>query len=307
MSSVVLFRRVSVLTAVFAYLQIALGGLVRVSGSGLGCPDWPLCQGRPYPPANLHSIIEYSHRTVGAITGLLLVATVVGAWLVFRHRRPVVAWLATASLVAYGTEGLLGALVVFGELPSWLVAVHLGMAMIIIGCLIATAVMSMPESAGVVDAGFKRLAIVAAAATYVMLLTGSTVVASAADESCNTWPLCGGGFALDFSGANAFTMLHRGTVLVVSLLLLHVLTKAIRRWSAVGGMRILAMGTLFVLVLQVIVGAASALTDGALANGLHVALGTMVWSGVITTALLTVPRADRQPVRAQLRTERTAV
>ena len=302
-----MFRRVSVLTAVFAYLQIALGGLVRVSGSGLGCPDWPLCQGRPYPPANLHSIIEYSHRTVGAITGLLLVATVVGAWLVFRHRRPVVAWLATASLVAYGTEGLLGALVVFGELPSWLVAVHLGMAMIIIGCLIATAVMSMPESAGVVDAGFKRLAIVAAAATYVMLLTGSTVVASAADESCNTWPLCGGGFALDFSGANAFTMLHRGTVLVVSLLLLHVLTKAIRRWSAVGGMRILAMGTLFVLVLQVIVGAASALTDGALANGLHVALGTMVWSGVITTALLTVPRADRQPVRAQLRTERTAV
>jgi len=307
MTSVGLFRRVSVLTAVFAYLQIALGGLVRVSGSGLGCPDWPLCQGRPYPPANLHSIIEYSHRTVGAITGLLLVATVVGAWLVFRNRRPVVAWLATASLVAYGTEGLLGALVVFGELPSWLVAVHLGMAMIIIGCLIATAVMSMPESPGVVDAGFKRLAIVAAAATYVMLLTGSTVVASAADESCNTWPLCGGGFALDFSGANAFTMLHRGTVLVVSLLLLHVLTKAIRRWSAVGGMRVLAMGTLLVLVLQVIVGAASALTDGALANGLHVALGTLVWSGVITTALLTVPRADRQPVPAQLRTERTAV
>jgi heme A synthase len=204
-------------------------------------------------------------------------------------------------------EGLLGALVVFGELPSWLVAVHLGMAMIIIGCLIATAVMSMPESPGVVDAGFKRLAIVAAAATYVMLLTGSTVVASAADESCNTWPLCGGGFALDFSGANAFTMLHRGTVLVVSLLLLHVLTKAIRRWSAVDGMRVLAMGTLFVLVLQVVVGAASALTDGALANGLHVALGTLVWSGVITTALLTVPRADRQPVPAQLRTERTAV
>ena len=68
-----------------------------------------------------------------------------------------------------------------------------------------------------------------------------------------------------------------------------------------------AMGTLFVLVLQVIVGAASAFTDGALANGLHVALGTLVWSGVITTALLTVPRADRQPVPAQLRTERTAV
>ena len=59
----------------------------------------------------------------------------VGAWVVFRNRRPVVAWLATTSLVAYGTEAVLGALVVFGELPSWLVAVHLGMAMIIVGCL----------------------------------------------------------------------------------------------------------------------------------------------------------------------------
>jgi len=76
-SGVALFRRLAVVTALFAYLQIALGGLVRVSGSGLGCPDWPLCNGRPYPPANLHSIIEYSHRTVGAVTVVLIIATVV--------------------------------------------------------------------------------------------------------------------------------------------------------------------------------------------------------------------------------------
>ena len=91
MSAVALFRRVAVLTAIFAYLQIALGGVVRVSGSGLGCPDWPLCHGRPYPPADLHAIIEYSHRTVGVVTGVLIIATVVGAWLVFRTRRPIVA------------------------------------------------------------------------------------------------------------------------------------------------------------------------------------------------------------------------
>src|SRR5207248_8121712 len=116
MSSVVLFRRVSVLTAVFAYLQIALGGVVRVSGSGLGCPDWPLCQGRPYPPANLNAIIEYSHRTVGAITGVLIIATVVAAWTVFRTKRPAVAWLATASVIAVAVEGALGGVVVVSEL-----------------------------------------------------------------------------------------------------------------------------------------------------------------------------------------------
>src|SRR2546425_11291212 len=99
MVSTALFRRVAFLTALFAYLQIALGGVVRVSGSGLGCPDWPLCNGRPYPAADIHSIIEYSHRTVGTITGVLLIATVITAWIVFRRTRPMVAWLATGSLV----------------------------------------------------------------------------------------------------------------------------------------------------------------------------------------------------------------
>src|SRR5262249_58184829 len=100
MRSVGFFRLVALATAFFAYLQIALGGVVRVTGSGLGCPDWPLCHGRPYPPADLHSIIEYSHRAVGSITGVLLILTVVAAWLVFWRRRPVVAWVPTASLVA---------------------------------------------------------------------------------------------------------------------------------------------------------------------------------------------------------------
>src|SRR5438128_8187878 len=106
------FRKLAVLTAIFAYLQIALGGLVRVSGSGLGCPDWPLCHGRPYPPADLHAIIEYSHRAVGTVTGVLILATVVLAWLVFRTCRPIVAWLATASLIGAVGEGARGRAVV---------------------------------------------------------------------------------------------------------------------------------------------------------------------------------------------------
>jgi heme A synthase len=233
-----------VVTALFAYLQIALGGLVRVSGSGLGCPDWPLCNGRPYPPANVHSIIEYSHRAVGSVTGILIIATVVMAWVVFRKRRPLVAWLASASLIGVVGEGILGGIVVAKELSPWLVVVHLGLAMIILGFLVSTAVAAMPQSAGVSDVNFRRLAIVAAGATYVMMLTGSTVVASGADESCNSWPLCSGGFALDFTGANAFTMLHRGTVLVVGLLLLHVLSQAFLRWRSVKGMRPVAIAAI---------------------------------------------------------------
>src|SRR6266705_1919252 len=152
------FRKLAVATAFFAYLQIALGGVVRVSGSGLGCPDWPLCNGRPYPPANVHSIVEYSHRTVGAITGILLILTVIAAWVVFRRTRPIVAWLATGSLVAIAAEGGIGGVVVINELTPWLVLIHLALAMAILGFLLATAVMSLPAVTAAPD---RKLAIAA--------------------------------------------------------------------------------------------------------------------------------------------------
>ena len=293
------FRVLAFTTAVFAYLQIALGGVVRVTGSGLGCPDWPLCHGRPYPPADIHSIIEYSHRLVGSITELLIVVTVVAAWIVFRTQRPVVAWMATASLGAGLCEAVLGGIVVSNELASWLVLFHLALAMLILGCLLATAILSLQLSVGV--AQVKSLAIAGAAATYVLLLTGSTVVASNADTSCHSWPLCGGGFAPDFSGANAFTMLHRGSAFVLGALIVFVAVRALRD----AALRPVAVVTLIVLALQVAVGAGAAVTDAAAFNGLHVAIATLVWAGMLSLAVLTLPRSDAAPGLAHLAVDKT--
>jgi heme A synthase len=293
-----LFRRLAFTTALFAYLQIALGGVVRVTGSGLGCPDWPLCHGRPYPAANINSIIEYSHRSVGFVTGLLILATFVAGWIVFRRVRPAVAWLGTASLVAYGLEAPLGGLVVANELAPWLVLVHLALAMLILGCLGATALMSLPAAPGV--AGLRPLTVIGAAATYLLLLTGSTVVASNADAACHSWPLCGGGLALDFNGANAFTMLHRGSVLLAGILIVNVAVAAMRQPS----LRAAAIATLGVFALQVAVGAGAALTDAASFNGLHVAMATLVWAGMLSLALLTFPRADANRALAHLSVEK---
>jgi heme A synthase len=298
-SSVVLFRRLAVTTALFAYLQIALGGVVRVSGSGLGCPDWPLCHGRPYPPADIHAIIEYSHRAVGSVTGVLIIATVITAWVVFRTRRPIVAWLAAASLIGVVGEGALGGVVVAHDLAAWLVVVHLGLAMMILGFLVATAVLAMPPSEGKPSSTFRRLAALSVGATFVMLLTGSTVVASQADRLCRSWPVCGNGFQLDFGGVSAYTMLHRAAVLVIGLLLLYVLTTALRQWPGESIGRWAGV-TLVVLVVQIAVGAGSAVTDSAFFNGLHVALATLVFAGVLATALSTLSRADRRPEPSRL-------
>lgn len=299
MASPVFFRRLAALTALFAYLQIALGGVVRVTGSGLGCPDWPLCHGKPYPPANLASIIEYSHRAVGSITELLIVVIFILAWVVWRSRRPVVAWLATGALVAGLGEALLGGGVVANQLASWLVLVHLALAMIILGFLVAAAIAAGPASSGAGDAAFRRLAALGAALTYLLLLTGSSVVASGADQGCRSWPLCGGGFTPSFAGADAFTMLHRGSVLVIGAVILYVLIAALRRPPT----RTAALATIAVFVLQVGVGAGAAVTDGAFFNGLHVAIATLVWAGMLSVALLAAPRADRAESLSRLAVE----
>src|SRR2546430_17605641 len=83
-------RALSVATAVVTYALVVLGGGGRVSGSGLGCPDWPLCHGRVLPPLDLHAIIEYSHRTAASLPSPLVVVTAAAAWMARRHRRGLV-------------------------------------------------------------------------------------------------------------------------------------------------------------------------------------------------------------------------
>jgi protoheme IX farnesyltransferase len=147
---------------------------------------------------------------------------------------------------------------------------------------------------------FRRWAAVAVGATYVMLLTGSTVVASSADQRCNSWPLCGSGFTPSFAGVDAFTMLHRGTVLVVGTLITYVLISALRR-PALRGVAITALAF---FALQVAVGAGAAVTDAAFFSGVHIAVATLVWVGVLGTALLTLPRADRNASLSRLAVEK---
>jgi heme A synthase len=180
------------------------------------------------------------------------------------------------------------------------VVVHLGLAMMILGFLVATAVMAGPQSAGVPDRSLRRLAALAAGGTYVLLLTGSTVVASNAGNACHSWPLCGSGLTPDFNGANAFTMVHRGAVLLIGILIVYVLVVAIRRCGMGSGIGRSAVATLAVFAAQIGVGAGAALTDGAFFNGLHVALATLVWAGVLMCAVLALPRTDRSAELSKL-------
>ena len=289
------FRILVGITAISGYLQITLGGLVRVSGSGLGCPDWPTCYGRPYPPPTFHAIVEYSHRANGALFGLLVILTVISGFWLYRGRRTAITWLTVATLGFVVGEGLLGWQVVASVLAPVLVLVHLAIALVILALMVAIFVLSAPSSAAFPDRGFGRLSGLAVGLTYLILLTGSAVVATNADLVCKSWPLCGGGFSFDFSGVAFFATVHRLTVGAVSLLLLHLLTKALRRFREVRGVTLVAGLTLAMLGLQVGVGALVAITDEvALFQGVHVALASAIWAGVVALAVIALrPASER--------------
>ena len=289
------FRALVAVTALSGYRQITLGGLVRVSGSGLGCPDWPTCYGKPYPPLTFHAIVEYSHRANGALFGLLVILTVLAGFWLYRGRRTPVTWLTVATLATVVAEGLLGWQVVANLLAPVLVLVHLAIALLILGLMVAIYILAGPAPTGPADRGFGRLAAAAAPLTFLLLLTGSSVVATKADTVCKSWPLCGTGFAFDFGGAAAFDMLHRLTVGVVGLFLAYVLVAGLRRH------RRLAALTLLALAVQVALGALVAVTsEVAFLQGAHIVVGSALWAGVVALAVLALrpaPAAVRDDAR----------
>src|SRR5439155_16912073 len=74
------FGRLASTAVVATFVLIILGGLVRATGAGLACPDWPLCHGRLIPPLDPLVLTEWSHRFVASILGILTLAVAVAAW-----------------------------------------------------------------------------------------------------------------------------------------------------------------------------------------------------------------------------------
>jgi len=296
------FRALSVVTALVTYALVVLGGVVRVSGSGLGCPDWPLCHGRLLPPLELHSIIEYSHRTTASVASTLIVVTALVAWLALRRRRDILI-PASVAVGLLGVQVLLGAMTVRLELPPMIVLAHLATAMALLAAVCVTAVAAcLPQNVSNARIALKRgsrgatprvrLSRAAAAGTYLLILSGSLVVGSGASGSCDAWPLCGGGFSLAFDGYPAIQLLHRGLAAVIGVLILVSLFALLNRHREERAVRATVALTLAALAFQVAVGAAVVtLHLPAALRGLHLALASAVWAGTVVLAVI----ADRLP------------
>jgi protoheme IX farnesyltransferase len=306
------FQRLALLTAATTYLLIVIGAIVRSTGSGMGCPDWPTCHGSLIPPlGDTGAWIEWIHRTVAVLVGLLVVATAVLAWLDYRRIRSILFGSLLAVVLVF-FQAYLGKVTVDTSNAGDTVTAHLATALALLGVLTFVAVRArypadMPAR-GASQRVTLLLAFVAASA-YALMLFGSHVVATGASLVFPDWPLFNGQLLPVFStdptlaGLQMAHFLHRIVAALVGLFVLGAasevwrLVRAARRGGPAlpGGEALLALvGTAAALyAIQVIVGALQISTQLApWAVALHLALGALIWA-VLVSALFVAYFAAR--------------
>jgi heme A synthase len=307
------FRRLADLTSLVTLLLIVVGGIVRVSSSGLGCgpggsgtEGWPLCGGSVIPlVGNENRLIEFSHRALATVVVVLIALL---CWRAYHDLRGRNGWAFRGSLIAgvlVLAQAGLGGLTVEHSLAEELVAAHLGTAMVLLGLLLWLGFKARSEEgaasgermAGPVR-GLKPFATVAAVLLLSAIVAGG-YMAGTEEEGVNDvgpniagahlacgkqFPECGSGKFLPF-GNNRLTdihLTHRALVYLATIAIIVLLGVAFARGSRD---RLLALAALLLLC-QLLLGALNVwLGEHAPLIVAHLATATLLWATVISIAI----------------------
>jgi heme A synthase len=306
------FRRLADLTAVVTFLLIVVGGVVRVSDSGLGCGQggsgtkgWPLCGGDVIPlVGDENTLIEFSHRALATVVVVLIALL---CWRAYRDLRTANGWAFRGSIAAGALvliQAGLGGLTVEHSLKEELVAAHLGTAMLLFALLLWLSFKARSE--GAVETGQAVRQPVRGlkpyAATATLLLLGAIVaggymagteekgvnevgpnVAGAHMACGHMFPECGSGKFLPF-GNNRLTdihLTHRVFVYGATVAIIVLLSVAFARGSRD---RLLALAALLLLC-QILLGALNVwLGEHGPLIVAHLATATLLWATVVSIA-----------------------
>ncbi len=170
------YARVAYLALGALTLIVLSGAAVRLTGSGLGCPDWPRCYGRAYPPLTTHAVIEFSNRMITFPVSLAAIA----AWVLALRRRPYrpdLAWLGALLPLGVVGQAVLGGFTVRGDLDYGYVMGHFALSMLIIAAALLLAWRAVHEPGERPRSEDRTLTISARA---LVVLAGLTVFAGTA-------------------------------------------------------------------------------------------------------------------------------
>ena len=284
--------------ALYTYALIVFGGIVRITGSGMGCgDDWPRCNGEWIPPFTLETLIEYTHRLLAAGIGIVVLAVFLYA--VMQRARPGVGGPHGAlrplllGAVLLVVQVVLGAVTVRLELPASVTVLHFVTALLFMATLIVAAVRARtfgsPDRAR--DARAARsawgMALAAAALGFAVVTFGAlTANVPGAPQACSGFPLCTGRW-LPEPTVPAMHV-HWGHRLIAFLMAAYIAAAAFTaRRGASSAVKRAAAITLALVVHQLVVAAVLVLLFlPPHVQAAHLAVGAAIWFALVCWAAL---------------------
>jgi len=262
---------------VLVVLNVVSGAAVRLTDSGLGCPDWPTCSARSVtPPLSFHPVVEFSNRMVVVALSVVVAATVIASWLRRPQRRDL-AWLSAALLGGVVGEAVLGGVVVYSKLNPYAVMTHfmVGIALLTVALVLALRSGRAPAPRRIlVPSTERRLAWLFSALVVLAIAAGTATTGSG--------PHAGGPKAVrlpvpldDMARTHSAVAIAAGALLLLELVLL-------RRARAPEGVERRGELMLVALVAQGALGYTQFFLHlPALLVGIHVFGATVVWSATV--------------------------
>lgn len=272
------YRRVTLVALLALAFIIVTGGAVRLTGSGLGCPDWPTCDGgRIVAPLETHAMVEFVNRTV---TGLVSVAVIVAVLASLRRspRRKDLVWLSLGLVGGVVGQIVLGGLTVLFDLAPPLVMGHFLLSIAILAdALVLHWRAGQPDGVArrpLVGPELRTLGRVVTAATALVILLGTVVTAAGPHAGDKDVPRLG-------VPVHRAAQLH-GFAVVLLLALVATAAVMLRRAGAPPAVQRRVEVLLAVLVAQGAVGYVQYFTGvPVLLVGVHIAGAVAVWSAAV--------------------------
>ena len=284
------FRYLLLSTAIITFLLIVIGIVLRVTGTGSTCPDWPMCYGDWRAPVSTTMLIPYLHRAVAMLSGIFLVVAAV--WAIWRYRklnyvfRPLL-----IALFLMTAQFTLGLVIVKMDSSPIITASHLGLSLLVEALILVSLVASIQSRHKEIRLNFKsafsRLSLGAFGATFAVLVSGAFVAASGASAACSGWPLCSGA-VIPVDTLGWINMGHRLVSGLAAFLIVWLVIQAWRTQRSQTAILVSTTAAGVLMVAQVLMGAFETAQGYPIhLLGLHIATAVGVWSALVIQTMLT--------------------
>ncbi|NHN30392.1 COX15/CtaA family protein [Paenibacillus agricola] len=292
------------------FLILVMGALVTKTESGRGCgDDWPLCNGKFVPAYTIDSIIEYSHRFVVGVVGIILLIAFILVWM-YSNRKDAKVFVSGAMFFTV-LQALLGALAVIWPQSSSVLALHFGFSLMAFAFTLLLSLVYTRFGSGLsgatlsLTAGVRWGVFLITLYSYAVVYLGAFVRHTESSGGCIGWPLCNGSFIPELVGPTRVVFAHRLGAALLFVLLAWLFMAIRSQMRAEENMYQAAKWALILVITQIFSGAFVTLSMGydsyLVASLLHAVLVSCLFGILCYLSVLAfqAKKGDRQAYGAR--------